>query len=100
MMALQVLATPTFKKVIKKLHARDKETLDKAVKEVVVDPTIGEEKKGDLAGIFVYKFKLNKQEVLLSYRLQPDKFSPEVLVLLSLGSHENFYSDLKRQSEC
>ena len=95
-MALRVEDTPTFKKVVKKIHARDKEVVDKVVTEIAVDPAIGEEKKGDLAGVFVYKFKLNKQEVLLSYTLQPDKASPEVLVLLSLGSHENFYSDLKR----
>lgn len=95
-MALQVLDTPTFKKAVKKLHAKEKELVDKAIHKVALDPTIGEEKKGDLAGVFVYKFKVNKQEVLLSYRLQPDKFEPEILVLLSLGSHENFYADLKR----
>ena len=95
-MTLRVEDTPTFKKVVKKLHARDKEVVDKVVTQIAADPGIGEEKKGDLAGVFVHKFKLNKQEVLLSYTLQPDKTSPEVLVLLSLGSHENFYSDLKR----
>jgi mRNA-degrading endonuclease RelE of RelBE toxin-antitoxin system len=95
-MTLQVLDTPTFKKVVKKLHAKDKKTVDKAIEEIAVDPTIGEEKKGDLAGVFVYKFKINKQEVLLSYKLQPSKFAPQEIVLLSLGSHENFYGDLKR----
>jgi mRNA-degrading endonuclease RelE of RelBE toxin-antitoxin system len=95
-MALEVLVTPTFTKIAKKLHAKDKGVVDKAVKDVAADPTIGEEKKGDLSGVFVYKFKLNKQELLLSYRLQPDKFRPEQVVLLSLGSHENFYSNLKR----
>ncbi|PUE13430.1 type II toxin-antitoxin system prevent-host-death family antitoxin [Limnohabitans sp. WS1] len=30
-------------------------------------------KKGDFAGVFVYKFKLNGQETLLSYELQPHK---------------------------
>ncbi|NHZ64019.1 hypothetical protein F1735_17190 [Massilia sp. CCM 8694] len=58
------------------------------------DPSIGEEKKGDLAGFFVHKFKINKQEVLLAYQLQPDKRSPAAALLLNLGSHENFYSDL------
>jgi hypothetical protein len=95
-MAPQLLATPMFAKATKKLHARDKIVVDRAVNDIAVDPTIGEEKKGDLAGVFVYKFTMNKQEVLLSYRLQPDKFAPEVAVLLSLGSHENFYSVLKR----
>ena len=95
-MPLKVIDTPSFNRVVKKLHARDKEVVDIAVGEIAADPTIGEEKKGDLAGIFVYKFKLNKQEVLLAYRLQPSKIKPQEVVLLSLGSHENFYSDIKR----
>ncbi len=49
-----------------------------------------------LLGIFVYKFKINKQKILLAYRLQPDKFVPQEIALLSLGSHENFYSEMKR----
>jgi mRNA interferase RelE/StbE len=89
-MTLQVLETPTFGKIIKKLHANAKSVVDQAIKQIAADPTIGEDKKGDLAGIFVYKFKINKQEVLLSYRLQPDKFSPQVLVLLSLGRTKIF----------
>jgi hypothetical protein len=95
-MALKILGTPSFNRVVKKLHARDKKDVDKAVEAIALDSSIGEEKKGDLAGIFVYKFKINKQEVLLAYRLEPSKFKPQEIVLLSLGSHENFYSDMKR----
>ncbi len=93
---LAVLATPTFSKAIKKMHVKEKLVVDTAVKAIATDPTIGEEKKGDLAGIFVHKFKINKQEVLLSYQLHPEKCSPTSVLLLSLGTHENFYSNLKR----
>jgi mRNA interferase RelE/StbE len=90
-MTRKILTTPTFNRAIKKLHARDKKILEDAIREVWAGPNIGVAKKGDLAGVFVYKFKLNKQEALLSYQFPPTK-----LVLLSLGSHENFYRDLKR----
>jgi hypothetical protein len=93
---LAILVTPTFARAIKKLHPKDKLIVDKAVKAIAIDPSIGEEKKGDLAGIFVPKVKINKQEVLLAYRLDPDKISPLSVLLLSLGSHENFYTELKR----
>ncbi|MBI1835065.1 MAG: type II toxin-antitoxin system RelE/ParE family toxin [Burkholderiales bacterium] len=93
---MRILDTPSFRRVVKKMHARDKKELDKAVAEIANNPHIGDEKKGDLAGIFVYKFKINKQEVLLAYLLQPDKLGPEEIVLLNLGSHENFYSEMKR----
>jgi mRNA-degrading endonuclease RelE of RelBE toxin-antitoxin system len=93
---LDIFVTPTFAKAVKKLHAKDKAAVDKAVQAVANNPALGDEKKGDLAGIFVYKFKLNKQEVLLAYQLRPDKFAPTSVRLFSLGSHENFYTDLKR----
>ena len=67
-MTLKILDTPSFGRVVKKLQARDKKVVDKAVGAIAADLTIGEEKKGDPAGIFVYKFKLDKQEVLLPCR--------------------------------
>lgn len=76
---------------MKKLHARDKKTLDDAVRKIVSEPTLGEAKKGDLLGVSVYKFKLNKQEVLLAYRLGRNE-----LLLIALGSHETFYRDMRR----
>lgn len=49
--------------------------------------TLGEQKKGDLAFLRVYKFKMNKQLTLLGYRFDGE--------MLALGSHENFYQDIK-----
>lgn len=95
-MSIQILITPSCGRILKKMHEREKKIVDKVVSEIAANPFLGEEKKGDLIGVFVYKFKLNKQEVLLAYRLQPNKFKPKELVLLSLGSHENFYAELKR----
>lgn len=95
-MVLRILGTPSFERVVKKMHARDKKVVDQAVMDIAANPKIGEEKKGDLAEVFVYKFKVNKQETLLAYRLQPNKKKPRELVLLSIGSHENFYAAMKR----
>jgi len=95
-MPLTVLVTPSFARTTKKLHPEDKAVLDAAVQAVARDPALGAEKRGDLNGVLVYKFKLNKQETLLAYRLQPGKLSPQELVLLAVGPHENFYAQLKR----
>lgn len=92
-MTRKVFTTPTFDRAAKKLHASDKKVLDSAISSVIAAPSVGVAKKGDLLGVFVHKFKLNKQEVLLSYQLPPGE-----LVLLSLGSHENFYRDLKQST--
>jgi mRNA-degrading endonuclease RelE of RelBE toxin-antitoxin system len=42
---LTVLVTPTFAKAIKKLHDKDRIVVDKAVKAIAGNPSIGEEKK-------------------------------------------------------
>ena len=91
MIALKIRATPSFDKAVKKLPAQGKKKVDEAVHEIAAKPTIGEAKKGDLLGVRVYKFKINKQEVLLSYSVDHDE-----LLLIALGSHENFYRDMKR----
>lgn len=89
---MEVIQTQTFAKAVKKLHRNQKEDLDKAVKTIVKDTNIGELKVGDLAGVRVHKFKMVNQSVLLAYTYNPDSI---VLTLLVLGSHENFYRDLK-----
>ena len=90
---MNVLETPRFSKQVKKLHKNQKKDLDEAIKEFVKDPAIGEEKKGDLRGVQVYKFKMVKQLTLLAYDFNPQK---KQIILLDLGSHENFYRDLKK----
>jgi hypothetical protein len=62
----------------------------------VKNPYIETQKKGDLSKILVHKFKINKQEALLVYKLEPSRDNPEVLVLVLLGTHENFYRELKQ----
>ena len=95
-MTLSVIASPSFARIAKKLHAKDKKVLDAAIKSVAANHALGVEKRGDLAEVFVYKFKLNAQETLLAYSLQPNKIKPTELVLLAVGPHENFYARLKR----
>ena len=95
-MTLTILSTASFNRVVKKLHPKDKKVLDEVVKALAANPTIGEEKRGDLVGVLVYKFKLNSQETLLAYGLRPSKKTPSTVVLLAVGPHENFYTQLKR----
>ena len=91
-MALAILATPSFARMAKQLHSQDKAAPDAAVQAAATDPALGEEKRGDLSGVFVHKFKINKQETLLAYRLQPDKLAPEALVLLAVWPHSSDFS--------
>lgn len=88
---VEVRQMPAFKKAYKKLHNSEKAEVDLAIREIIANPEIGEQKKGDLAGVYVHKFKINRQETLLAY-----EWDARLRLLLLLGSHENFYRDLKR----
>lgn len=91
---MQILQTPTFRKAVKKLHANQKDDLDNAIRELIKDPFLGEQKKGDLAFLRVYKFKMAKQLTLLGYQYDDGAI---LLTLMALGSHENFYRDVKKR---
>lgn len=82
---------PTFKKVYKKLHSNERSIVNDAISAIAKNPKIGIEKKGDLTGVFVYKFKTLRQETLLVY-----EWKEKERLLLALGVHENFYRNLKR----
>lgn len=88
----QVLQTPSFKKTVKKLHQNQKADLDNAVKALIENPLLGEQKKGDLSFLRVYKFKMVNQLTLLGYNHQDGTITLE---LIALGAHENFYRDIK-----
>jgi mRNA-degrading endonuclease RelE of RelBE toxin-antitoxin system len=87
---MKVYQSSSFAKKVKKLKPKQKQYLDVAVKEIISDPQIGIEKKGDLKGVFVHKFKIQGVLFLLSYRSLG-----EDLELIMLGPHENYYRDLK-----
>lgn len=92
---MRLLVTPTFIRATKKLHPPQKLELDAALKAISANPAIGDSKVGDLAGVRVYKFRLANQICLLAYRIMDE----ESLKLLTVGSHENFYRDLKRNDD-
>jgi len=82
--------TNAFLRTYKKLHNNQKDAVDQAVDDIVLNPMIGEPKTGDLAGVYVYKFKCVGLFFLLAY-----EFDPTTRTLLLVGTHENFYRDLK-----
>jgi len=90
---MNIVQTLTFSKQIKKLHKNQKTDLDRAVRMLMDDPFLGDGKKGDLAGVYVYKFSMVKEHVLLAYQYDEEQ---EQLILLAVTPHENFYRELKK----
>ena len=87
---MKILQSRTFERKVKKFNQQEKKALDKQVKKIAENPSIGDEKRGDLRGVFVHKFKIKTTQYLLSYRFVGDN-----LELIMIGPHENYYRDLK-----
>ena len=88
---MKIYQSRYFEKKVKKMSRPEKDSLDREIRKISVDPGIGEEKKGDLRGVFVHKFKLQTTQYLLAYR----KVGLD-LELVVIGPHENYYRDLKQ----
>lgn len=88
---VEVLQGSGFRRAYKKLQRNQKAAVDDAVEAILENPALGEMKLGDLAGVQVYKFQCVKQQFLLAY-----EYDPATCLLLLVGTHENFYQELKR----
>ena len=88
---MRIFQSRSFEKKVKKMSKSEKDALDREIIKIAKDPGVGEEKKGDLRGVFVHKFKLKTIQSLLSYR----KVGGD-LELVMIGPHENYYRDLKQ----
>ena len=86
---MKILQSGLFKKKVRRFSKQEKKTLDSQIRKIVNDPARGQEKKGDLRGVFVLKFKIHATQYLLSYRFVEDD-----LELIMIGPHENYYRDL------
>ena len=87
---MRVYQSRAFAKTVKKFEKKQKLELDSEIKKIIRDPSTGSEKKGDLRGVFVHKFKIQSTLYLLSYRMLGKDVE-----LIMIGPHENYCRDLK-----
>ena len=87
---MKILQSRQFERKVKKFTKQEKKSLDKQILKIADNPVAGSEKKGDLRGVYVHKFKIKHTQYMLSYR-----FTEENLELIMIGPHENYYRDLK-----
>ena len=73
------------------MYKKQIKILDEEIRKIVENPEIGQEKRGFLKGVRVHKFHIQKQPFLLAYELEAD-----VLQLIMIGSHENYYRNLTK----
>ena len=68
--------------------------LKEAIEAIRPNPSLGDLKVGDLAGVRVYKSHIQHQLILPAYTYDEQNSQ---ITLLYFASHENFYKTLKKQ---
>jgi mRNA interferase RelE/StbE len=87
---MRIIQSRTFEKRVRQFAKQEKKVLDQLIRKIAENTAIGQEKRGELRGVFVYKFKIHATQHLLSYRMA----DAETLELIMIGPHENYYRDL------
>lgn len=82
------------KKYIKKIKdKRFKQLIVKAIfQDIPSNPEHGTVKHGDLAGIYTWNITYQKSMYRIAYSI----INGKVIVIILVGSHENFYDQLKK----
>lgn len=80
-----------FGKAKRRLSPKGQLVLDAEIRKIVNNPLAGEMKAGALKGVRVVKFKLGPLQLLLAYEFNASR---NLIELLDVGPHENFYRDL------
>ena len=88
---MKIIQSRSFEQRVKRFNQTQKIILDEQIKLIIENPTIGTEKKGDLSEVYVHKFKIKTIQYLLAYR-----FNEDLLELIMIGPHQNYYRDLKK----
>jgi mRNA-degrading endonuclease RelE of RelBE toxin-antitoxin system len=87
---MKIIQSRSFERKVKRFKKTEKTILDNQIREIAANPTVAKEKKGDLRGVYVRKFKIQTTQYLLAYRFVGDD-----LELIMIGPRENYHRDLK-----
>ena len=91
----EVRFLPPAAKFIKKLKDKKLKLLyQEAIDKIRDDHTVGEEKNGDLSGVYGYDIYYNKTNYELAYTVEYQE--GKIIVVILEGTRENFYDELKR----
>ena len=95
---MRVTYKKAFAQFVKKASKPLQLAIEVKVVEVCDNPRLGQQKLGDLQGVFVYKFRFHAQEYLMAYQF--DHLAGEINIswikFCQVGTHENFYAQLKK----
>ncbi len=86
-------AYPRFNRKRKKLSRDQKLILNEEIKRILLNPLKGEQKTGSLKGVWVEKFQVENDQLLVAYEIDVKK---KRIFFMDVGQHENFYRELSK----
>lgn len=92
---MRIVQSRSFAKRVKRFRKQEKQVLDHQIRAILDNPEVGQEKRGELRGVFVHKFKIHTTQYLLAYRIKDN----DTLELIMIGPHENYYRDLEKYTK-
>lgn len=91
----EIKINPAAERYFKKLKDKKlKKAYADAIRELSLDPYIGQQKRGDLSGVFGYDVRYQGVNYEIAYRIV-DVEGKQIIILLA-GTRENFYKQLRR----
>ena len=90
-MIMDVHFKSPFRRFVKKQAKPFQLVIEDEVDRIIENPGLGDSKKGDLADFRIHQFHYRNQIFLISYRLRESEVD-----FFTVGTHENFYRELKR----
>jgi mRNA interferase RelE/StbE len=81
-------------KQLKKLDKSLKTRIIAALDKIAENPFIGDRLKGDLSTIYTYHLHVTGVEYRIAYQIKEQEI---VVVVMQLGTRENFYEELKKR---
>ncbi|MGL9727583.1 type II toxin-antitoxin system RelE/ParE family toxin [Enterococcus sp. DIV0756] len=93
-MGYDVILSPHVKKYLKKLKDKTlkQKFIDVIYDDIALNPYRFDQKNGDLKDLWTAKFRYFKSEYRIAYKIIDEKVIP----ILLIGTHENFYNQIKR----
>ena len=92
---MRIVQSRSFAKRVKRFRKQEKQVLDHQIRAILDNPEVGQKKRGELRGVFVHKFKIHTTQYLLADRIKES----EILELIMIGPHENYYRDLEKYTK-
>jgi mRNA interferase RelE/StbE len=88
---MRIYQPRSFEKKVKKTSKPEEDSLDREIRKIAEDQSIGTGEKGDLRGVSVHKFKFKNTQNLIVYRMVAGDME-----LVMIGSQENYFRDMKQ----